>query len=144
MLAHNSHKAPSETQSFFVSIIEPFNTPVRSSKAQLARHCNSGRKWCKHQRRELGNHSTQLEHYTTSLNSASSTQVWSAAHDLQPVFAEIDRLVANNLRKVQKAFRDHKVGPHHFQGSTGYGHGDWGRETLDSVSHHHSTHCTRF
>lgn len=33
-----------------------------------------------------------------------------------------------------QAFRDHRIGPHHFSGSTGYGHGDLGREALDSVS----------
>lgn len=62
------------------------------------------------------------------------TQVWSAADDLQPLFAEVDRRVAVNIRRVQKAFMDHRIGPHHFQGSTGYGHGDFGREALDSVS----------
>ncbi|GFH24813.1 uncharacterized protein HaLaN_22674 [Haematococcus lacustris] len=60
--------------------------------------------------------------------------VWGAAADLQPtVFASIDRLMAANLRKVQAAFREQRIGPHHFQGSTGYGHGDWGREALDKV-----------
>ena len=66
-------------------------------------------------------------------------QVWGAATDLQPtVFAAIDRLVASNLRKVQQAFREQRIGPHHFQGSTGYGHGDWGREALDNVSGPHT------
>ncbi|GIM03232.1 hypothetical protein Vretimale_8026, partial [Volvox reticuliferus] len=60
-------------------------------------------------------------------------QIWGCAQDLSPVFAKIDWLVAANVRKVQKAFRDHRIGPHHFQGSTGYGHGDLGREALDSV-----------
>eukprot|EP00983_Pelagomonas_calceolata_P052153 1142707-Pelagomonas_calceolata.AAC.7 len=61
-------------------------------------------------------------------------QVWEAAEHLQDthIFSAIDRLVAHNLRKVQAAFREHRVGPQHFQGSTGYGHGDWGRETLDN------------
>lgn len=27
----------------------------------------------------------------------------------------------------------HRVGPHHFSGSTGYGHGDLGREAFDLV-----------
>ena len=27
----------------------------------------------------------------------------------------------------------HRVGPHHFTGSTGYGHGDLGREAFDQV-----------
>lgn len=62
--------------------------------------------------------------------------MWEAAEHLQAtkVFSAIDRLVAHNLRKVQAAFRAHRVGPQHFQGSTGYGHGDWGRETLDKAS----------
>ncbi|KAG2449895.1 hypothetical protein HYH02_000001 [Chlamydomonas schloesseri] len=81
-------------------------------------------------------------------------QIWDCAQDLAPVFTEVDRLVAANVRKVQKAFRDHRIGPHHFQVragvdvracafvvraqtepacSTGYGHGDLGREALDSV-----------
>ena len=50
------------------------------------------------------------------------------------MFAQIDRRVAANLRKVQAAFRDERIGPHHFAGSTGYGHGDLGREALDNVS----------
>ncbi|GAX82663.1 hypothetical protein CEUSTIGMA_g10089.t1 [Chlamydomonas eustigma] len=59
--------------------------------------------------------------------------VWKAASDLSPVFERIDRTTAANTRKVLKAFRDNRIGPHHFQGSTGYGHGDWGRESLDNV-----------
>lgn len=67
------------------------------------------------------------------VHNCAGLQVWAAADDLMPIFAEIDRTVAANLRKVQKAFRDNRIGPHHFQGSTGYGHGDWGRESLDKV-----------
>jgi cystathionine beta-lyase family protein involved in aluminum resistance len=59
--------------------------------------------------------------------------VWRSAEDLQPVFSQIDRTMAKNIRKVQQAFRKERIGPHHFQGSTGYGHGDWGREALDNV-----------
>lgn len=29
--------------------------------------------------------------------------------------------------------RRHRIGPHHFSGSTGYGHGDLGREAFDEV-----------
>ncbi|GBF88519.1 aluminum resistance [Raphidocelis subcapitata] len=59
--------------------------------------------------------------------------VWRAAAELAADFASIDRRVASNLRRVQEAFRRQRVGPHHFQGSTGYGHGDMGREALDAV-----------
>ena len=62
-------------------------------------------------------------------------QVWEVADALQPTFATIDRLVASNLQRVQRAFAAAQVGPHHFAGSTGYGHGDLGREALDRVSH---------
>lgn len=53
---------------------------------------------------------------------------------MQPLFGAIDARVAANLAKVQAAFKQHRIGPHHFQGSTGYGHGDLGREALDNVS----------
>lgn len=62
-----------------------------------------------------------------------AAQVWQASQDLQPIFAGIDQLVGRNLRRVQAAMRRHRVGPHHFSGSTGYGHGDLGREAFDQV-----------
>ena len=60
-------------------------------------------------------------------------QVWQASQDLQPRFAGIDQLVGQNLRRVQAAMQRHRIGPHHFSGSTGYGHGDLGREAYDEV-----------
>ena len=59
--------------------------------------------------------------------------VWKCLDAVKPELDDIDRLVASNMKRVQKAFRKHKVGPHHFQGSTGYGHGDIGRSTLDEI-----------
>ena len=49
------------------------------------------------------------------------------------MFAGIDQLVGQNLRRVQAAMQRHRIGPHHFSGSTGYGHGDLGREAYDEV-----------
>ncbi len=60
-------------------------------------------------------------------------QVWRCAGALQPTFARYDRLIAHNQRRVQQAFRAARIGPHHFAGSTGYGHGDLGREAFDTV-----------
>ena len=60
-------------------------------------------------------------------------QIWDTAAELQTTFAAIDRLVAANLSWVQQAFATAQVGPHHFAGSTGYGHGDLGRDALDKV-----------
>ena len=61
------------------------------------------------------------------------TLVWDAVAAVRPEFEGIDRLVHANLSRVQAAFRAARVGPHHFAGSTGYGHGDLGRATLDDV-----------
>jgi cystathionine beta-lyase family protein involved in aluminum resistance len=52
---------------------------------------------------------------------------------LVPVFADIDQQVQRNLRRVLTAFREHRVGVHHFSSVTGYGHDDLGRQTLDQV-----------
>ena len=52
---------------------------------------------------------------------------------LLPVFAEIDALVGQNLKRVLAAMSEHRLGVHHFAGNTGYGHDDLGRQTLDRV-----------
>lgn len=56
-----------------------------------------------------------------------------ATHALQPVFWGIDGQVRENLRRVLSAFRQYKIGSHHFSGVSGYGHGDLGRQVLDQV-----------
>ena len=56
-----------------------------------------------------------------------------AENILIPIFSEIDAKVKQNLKKVLEAFRDHRVGVHHFASVSGYGHDDLGRETLDRV-----------
>ncbi|MFM7440315.1 MAG: methionine gamma-lyase family protein, partial [Snowella sp.] len=56
-----------------------------------------------------------------------------AENILNPIFSEIDTKVKQNLQKVLEAFRDHRVGVHHFASVSGYGHDDLGRETLDQV-----------
>ena len=60
-------------------------------------------------------------------------EVWNAAKQLKPLFTHIDELIARNGARVQAAFSKQQVGPHHFLGSTGYGHGDLGRAALDEV-----------
>jgi cystathionine beta-lyase family protein involved in aluminum resistance len=53
--------------------------------------------------------------------------------DLWDAFRRIDALVKSNLIRVMQAMRTHRVGVHHFQTTTGYGHGDQGREVLEQV-----------
>ncbi|MBD2579898.1 methionine gamma-lyase family protein [Oscillatoria sp. FACHB-1406] len=52
---------------------------------------------------------------------------------LSPIFSGIDARVKQNLKKILDAFRNHRLGVHHFAGVSGYGHDDLGRETLDKV-----------
>jgi cystathionine beta-lyase family protein involved in aluminum resistance len=56
-----------------------------------------------------------------------------AQKELIPIFSEIDTQVKQNLKKVLEAFRNYRVGVHHFSSVSGYGHDDLGRETLDKV-----------
>jgi cystathionine beta-lyase family protein involved in aluminum resistance len=60
-------------------------------------------------------------------------QLREAEQALLEIFSAIDAQVKHNLKRVLDAFRDHRVGAHHFAGVSGYGHDDLGRETLDQV-----------
>ncbi|EAZ32123.1 hypothetical protein OsJ_16322 [Oryza sativa Japonica Group] len=66
--------------------------------------------------------------------SAFHPDVSRAVESLQAEFREVDRALALNSARVSAAFHAAHVAPHHFGGSTGYGHDDGGgREVLDSV-----------
>ena len=56
-----------------------------------------------------------------------------AIEKLRPTFQEVDGRVQANLARVLAAFREEKVGAHHFAGVSGYGHDDLGRAALDRV-----------
>lgn len=59
--------------------------------------------------------------------------LFDAEKAVQPIFSSIDTQVKQNLRKVLRAFSDHRVGSHHFTSVSGYGHDDLGRQVLDQV-----------
>lgn len=65
--------------------------------------------------------------------SSSILQLEAAKQALFSIFSGIDAQVKQNLKRVLDAFRQHRVGTHHFAGVTGYGHDDLGRQTLDRV-----------
>jgi hypothetical protein len=56
-----------------------------------------------------------------------------ASREIYSQFLDIDFAAAANLKRVQTAMLKQQVGPHHFAGSTGYGHGDIGRAAYESV-----------
>ncbi|MFI3324832.1 MAG: methionine gamma-lyase family protein [Clostridia bacterium] len=51
----------------------------------------------------------------------------------KPYFAQITKTTRYNQQKMQAAFVNAGVSESHFTGSTGYGYGDRGRDTLDKV-----------
>ncbi len=56
-----------------------------------------------------------------------------AMRDILPLFQRIEAVEEENQRRVLESFRRHKVSDAHFQGTTGYGYDDFGRETLEAV-----------
>ncbi|MBK4730600.1 methionine gamma-lyase family protein [Oxynema sp. CENA135] len=62
-----------------------------------------------------------------------SQQLQEAHTALLPIFSAIDTKVKQNLHRVLGAYRQYRVGVHHFASVSGYGHDDLGRETLDRV-----------
>ncbi|WP_281887170.1 methionine gamma-lyase family protein [Paenibacillus sp. YYML68] len=56
-----------------------------------------------------------------------------AEKSIQGRTQELERIVDHNQWKVIRAFQKHKVSDYHFNGSTGYGYNDRGREVLDLV-----------
>lgn len=65
------------------------------------------------------------------MNSAEQLQL--AEQALSPIFSGIDASVKQNLQRVLRAFRNQRVGTHHFASVSGYGHDDLGRDVLDRV-----------
>lgn len=51
-------------------------------------------------------------------------------------FAEVDRVALFNQQKILESFWQEQVADFHLHGSTGYGYGDEGRDTLDRVYAH--------
>lgn len=53
--------------------------------------------------------------------------------DLRPIFNETDRIAEYNSLKVLMAFQKHNLSEMHFNGTTGYGYGDIGRDTIEKI-----------
>lgn len=52
---------------------------------------------------------------------------------LAPLFARVDSIAFENTQKVMDAFRDHRVAATYFDGTSGYGYDDRGRDELDLI-----------
>ncbi len=56
-----------------------------------------------------------------------------AAGDLAPIYARIEAIALQNTERVLDAFRDHRVAANYFDGTSGYGYDDRGRDELDLI-----------
>ena len=59
--------------------------------------------------------------------------ILAAEQALSAWFSEIDEVALFNEEKVLSAFREERIALRHFDGTTGYGYGDDGRDTLGRV-----------
>ena len=59
--------------------------------------------------------------------------VLEAEENLKDIFADIDRTAYQNTARVIDSFREHRVDESCFAGTSGYGHDDKGRDTLDAI-----------
>ena len=53
--------------------------------------------------------------------------------DLRPIFNEIEKIAEYNSLKVLSAFQKYNLSEMHFNGTTGYGYGDIGRDTIENI-----------
>lgn len=53
--------------------------------------------------------------------------------DLRPIFNETERIAEYNSLKVLMAFQKYNLSEMHFNGTTGYGYGDIGRDTIEKI-----------
>ena len=57
----------------------------------------------------------------------------SAEIEVQEEFKKIDKLCELNSKKVLKAFINNRISTEHFNATTGYGYGDFGRDAIENV-----------
>ena len=53
--------------------------------------------------------------------------------ELRPVFNKTEEIAEFNSLKVLKAFQKYNLSEMHFNGTTGYGYGDIGRDTIEKI-----------
>ena len=53
--------------------------------------------------------------------------------ELQPLFKEYEHICEINSNKVLQAFKNNKVSSSFFEGTTGYGYGDIGRDVIEKI-----------
>ena len=56
-----------------------------------------------------------------------------AEQDLVEVYRDLDEIELKNTKKVLEAFQNYKISEAHLNGTTGYGYGDLGRDTIENI-----------
>ena len=67
------------------------------------------------------------------LSEALLLEALAAEEAVKENFQRADRVCFYNQQKVLSAFHEEKISEAHLHGSTGYGYGDMGRDSLDRV-----------
>ena len=57
-----------------------------------------------------------------------------AEENIQKEFKQVELVCEYNSLKVLKAFQKNNISDMHFNGTTGYGYGDIGRDTIESFT----------
>lgn len=59
--------------------------------------------------------------------------VYEVENEIKEQFAKEEKIELVNSKKILDAFRKHKISEAHMQGTTGYGYGDLGRDTIEEI-----------
>ena len=59
--------------------------------------------------------------------------VYEVENEIKEQFAKEEKIELANSKKILDAFRKHKISEAHMQGTTGYGYGDLGRDTIEEI-----------
>ena len=59
--------------------------------------------------------------------------VYEVENEIKEQFAKEEKIELENSKKILDAFRKHKISEAHMQGTTGYGYGDLGRDTIEEI-----------
>lgn len=59
--------------------------------------------------------------------------VYEVENEIKGQFEKEEKIEFENSKKVLEAFRKHKISEAHMQGTTGYGYGDLGRDTIEEI-----------
>lgn len=74
-----------------------------------------------------------MDFYGIEISEKTRALAKQAEADIKPIFERIDEIAMKNTAKVMAAFQKGRVAENYFNGTTGYGYDDKGRDELDKI-----------